>query len=346
VEGSTESCGPAREEGICKFGMRLCTGGQWGVCTGATFAKERDCSSTADNDCDGQRDDTQGDVCKCPSAGSRACDDGLACSIDDHCVAGVCQGTPRICDADTPVCSPLTGNCVCNESEVRCVGSEPNRVERCTGGAWVTVETCVWQNELCSNDTHHCECAEDSDPATTAVRDLHYGCGLSRKLSTDPTGAWIRFEQAKINVDLETGLSWYGPTGAASLAELQATCQSLVASGQFGWRVPTIDDVRKLTGGCPEADAGVCMLSDPACLSSACAQCNTTECRGGAGPAAQALYCRPNVGADCHDIRTSSRCTDCADPTATWTFQAINAIFVTKEAIGPGTTYCVAAAVI
>lgn len=59
VEGSTESCGPSREEGICKFGMRTCTGGQWGECTGAVFAKDRDCSSTADNDCDGQPDDTR-----------------------------------------------------------------------------------------------------------------------------------------------------------------------------------------------------------------------------------------------------------------------------------------------
>lgn len=37
VEGSTESCGPPREEGICKFGTRTCAGGQWGECIGAVF---------------------------------------------------------------------------------------------------------------------------------------------------------------------------------------------------------------------------------------------------------------------------------------------------------------------
>ena len=87
-EGVTESCGPPREEGICKFGIRSCTGGQWGECMGAVFAQARDCSSTADNDCDGQPDDTQDDVCRCPVAGSQACDEHVGLDGKGACKAG------------------------------------------------------------------------------------------------------------------------------------------------------------------------------------------------------------------------------------------------------------------
>jgi hypothetical protein len=37
LDGSTESCGPAAEEGTCKFGTRTCTAGAWGECVGAVF---------------------------------------------------------------------------------------------------------------------------------------------------------------------------------------------------------------------------------------------------------------------------------------------------------------------
>src|SRR4051812_28813938 len=34
-EGRTEPCGPRTSEGVCEFGQRRCTDGEWSECTGA-----------------------------------------------------------------------------------------------------------------------------------------------------------------------------------------------------------------------------------------------------------------------------------------------------------------------
>lgn len=87
-EGGTESCGPPREEGICKFGTRTCTDGAWGECVGGVFARSRDCRSEGDNDCDGQPDNAIDAVCRCPALGSQPCDEHAGLDGRGQCHAG------------------------------------------------------------------------------------------------------------------------------------------------------------------------------------------------------------------------------------------------------------------
>jgi len=98
--GATQPCGPPLSQGICKQGTQTCANGTWGACTGAVYAKARDCTSAADNDCDGQPDNTTDAVCQCGPIGStRACgthaQDGIgACKAGSQtCAAGAGNAT-------------------------------------------------------------------------------------------------------------------------------------------------------------------------------------------------------------------------------------------------------------
>jgi cysteine-rich repeat protein len=89
LDGATEACGPAAEEGTCKFGTRTCAAGAWGECVGAIFGGTRDCSSSEDNDCDGQPDNTLDDVCRCPVDGTQPCDEHPELDGRGPCHAGL-----------------------------------------------------------------------------------------------------------------------------------------------------------------------------------------------------------------------------------------------------------------
>src|SRR5262249_12281790 len=53
VDGATQSCGPEPARGACKKGTSTCANSTWGACQGAVYPSGRDCTSSADNDCDG-----------------------------------------------------------------------------------------------------------------------------------------------------------------------------------------------------------------------------------------------------------------------------------------------------
>jgi hypothetical protein len=60
---------------ICRPGTATSANGSWGTaCVGAVTKAARDCTSAADNDCDGQPDNTLDLTCACASATMRACD--------------------------------------------------------------------------------------------------------------------------------------------------------------------------------------------------------------------------------------------------------------------------------
>jgi|GEM_PF-4262044 len=65
-----------------------------------------------------------------------SCDDGLYCTIDDQCLDGVCNGTPRTCD-DGVSCTIDS----CDEQSDRCVNTPDDSY--CDDGLWCNgVETC------------------------------------------------------------------------------------------------------------------------------------------------------------------------------------------------------------
>lgn len=73
-EGELQLCGPATSEGVCEFGSRKCENGEWLDCVGAVYPAERDCTSAADNDCDGQPDNLVDDICRCAPGSTEPCE--------------------------------------------------------------------------------------------------------------------------------------------------------------------------------------------------------------------------------------------------------------------------------
>jgi cysteine-rich repeat protein len=88
ADGSSESCGPEQQQGLCKFGIRTCSNGAWGSCVGAVLPAARDCSSSEDNDCDGLPDNRQDDVCRCAPNAKQACDEHPGLDGKGPCHAG------------------------------------------------------------------------------------------------------------------------------------------------------------------------------------------------------------------------------------------------------------------
>jgi hypothetical protein len=93
IDGDTQPCGPATEEGVCQRGIQTCGNAQFGQCVGAVFPAARNCGSSEDNDCDGRPDNTIDNACTCVIGSVRACSahpgDG-----NGSCRAGsqTCQG--------------------------------------------------------------------------------------------------------------------------------------------------------------------------------------------------------------------------------------------------------------
>lgn len=72
VNGTTRACGPSAV-GICKPGTQTCANATWGTtCTGAITAQPRDCTSTKDNDCNGNPDNLES-TCVCAAGTTGAC---------------------------------------------------------------------------------------------------------------------------------------------------------------------------------------------------------------------------------------------------------------------------------
>ncbi len=134
TEGALETCGPASNVGICVRGVSTCTAGKWGPCVGAKYATALDCTSSADNDCDGVPDNVPSMSCPCTVGSSFACDthpqDGI----------GTCHAGSQTCiipgDGSSTVLGPCTGSVgpakeLCDGKDENCDG-QVNEAVTCT----------------------------------------------------------------------------------------------------------------------------------------------------------------------------------------------------------------------
>ncbi len=104
-------------------------------------------------------------------------------------------------------------------------------------------------------------------------------------------------------IDDATGLAWelVPQGGNPNVAEAIAYCDALTLLGSGGWRLPSVDELRSLIGGCPDTGSrGACGLTDD-CAST---DCRDDACDGcidapGEGPAAFGCYWNPNLRGDC-----------------------------------------------
>jgi len=121
---------------------------------------------------------------------SNSCDDGDACTENDVCVNGVCQGTPIVCDnpdqCTVGVCDPATGNCIYIPIDD---GSPCNDGDPCTFDDVCTAGVCSGTPYDC-NDGKPCtidicnggSCEHEINPGTCLIDDQCYTNG-----ETNPT---------------------------------------------------------------------------------------------------------------------------------------------------------------
>lgn len=110
--GSCAACSPASTvpqacstgfPGVCAAGTQKCTAaGVWGTCMQTTPKGTRDCSSKADNDCDGVADYLSS-TCACPAGTSQSCSTGLL---------GICAAGTQQCVLSSDKSSTAWGDCV------------------------------------------------------------------------------------------------------------------------------------------------------------------------------------------------------------------------------------------
>jgi cysteine-rich repeat protein len=187
ADGSTESCGPEQQQGICKLGTRTCTNGAWGLCIGAVLPAPRDCTSAEDNDCDGQPDNRQDDVCRCAADGKQACDEhpgldgkGPCHAGEQACILGAgnsssdwgpCTGAvgPSAADScsvagDDSTCDGTpNGGCPCVEGQMIACGPQTDNgicqrgTSTCQSGAFTPCQGAVFPAR------RDCSSAQDND---------------------------------------------------------------------------------------------------------------------------------------------------------------------------------------
>lgn len=113
---------------------------------------------------------------------SNSCDDGNPCTINDVCINGVCQGTPKSCSDGNPCtddfCDPVTGNCyfVINNSLSCSDGNLCTTNDYCFNGVCTGTPTVCSDGNPCTLDncnptigcfyTNNSNSCDDGNPCT------------------------------------------------------------------------------------------------------------------------------------------------------------------------------------
>ncbi|HEX6239402.1 MAG TPA: hypothetical protein VFZ61_00860 [Polyangiales bacterium] len=179
---------------------------------------------------------------------------------------------------------------------------------------------------------------DDGNAATEDFAHPQLGCGVRTHVN------WVRFGlsgNGYLELDLLHGRLWSPALLIANnpnvtYAQIQTHCDGLSLRGVSDFRLPSIDDVRTLAGGCAEtALGGSCPLSaaEPACTAAQCGLSDSCEsCIGGplsTGPN-RGYYCRVEVP-DCLGVWTDTSCSDCAAGHR-WFYGVINGNFYHQDA--------------
>lgn len=162
-DGQAIPCGPSTEDGICNLGLRICEDGVWSEeCIDAVYPAERDCTSSVDNDCDGQPDNVADGPCVCVPGTTQACDAHPGLDGNGPCRAGVstCEAAPDKRSSAWGACVGSVGpaaadSCAAEGDDANCNGL-PNdgctcvegRTYRC--GPSTDVGVCAFGTTTCA----------------------------------------------------------------------------------------------------------------------------------------------------------------------------------------------------
>lgn len=143
--------------GVCQPGVRTCTAGTFGACTGATLPSPELPCDGLDNDCDGQVDEGfgLGQACGPGTSGVGACRPGIfACEAGRVVCAGGLGPTEEICDGKDNDCDGVIDGPLgpCGEARGDC---EPGQYQ-CQGSTLVCVQGKGPTPEICDNRDNDC----------------------------------------------------------------------------------------------------------------------------------------------------------------------------------------------
>jgi hypothetical protein len=85
--GQSQSCGTSNV-GICTLGTQTCNAGQWTACSAHTEPSTRNCTSGADNDCNGYADNSEWQCTQCSPIGTSTCNSHPGYDGYGDCTAG------------------------------------------------------------------------------------------------------------------------------------------------------------------------------------------------------------------------------------------------------------------
>jgi formylglycine-generating enzyme len=172
TNGSTQACGNTPSTGICHQGQAVCTNGAWGACTGAVFPATRNCSSTADNDCDGLPDNTVDTVCQCIPGNSQNCQTHPTYDGKGICTAGTqsCVAASNNASSNWGLCNGSVGPGArnCNSTlDNDCDGSPDNTIDsvcKCSSGGSQSCGTHPGYDGkgICTAGTQYCVVASNN----------------------------------------------------------------------------------------------------------------------------------------------------------------------------------------
>ncbi|MBW2459361.1 MAG: hypothetical protein JRI68_33015 [Deltaproteobacteria bacterium] len=149
-DGSSGSSGTGGQGGTTSSGMGGTTSSGTG---GSTGACETDCSQIQAPQCQVAQCNTQNGQCEVVAdEDGTSCDDGVFCSVDDACAAGLCVGGPENdCGMAPAECEEI----VCDEQSQACSTNALSNGASCTPTD-LCQENATCTNGLCSGTAKDC----------------------------------------------------------------------------------------------------------------------------------------------------------------------------------------------
>ncbi|MEC9466873.1 MAG: PKD domain-containing protein [Myxococcota bacterium] len=118
-----------------------------GVCGG----NARDCSAVGDQCNDGLCNEASDSCEPTPVMDGVACSDGMFCTVADSCIAGICDGEPRVCSGSGDQCNLDA----CDEAANTCTTTPVPDATPCSDGLFCTVDD-VCTGGTCSGPAMDC----------------------------------------------------------------------------------------------------------------------------------------------------------------------------------------------